>query len=172
MTHILRHMATTRSKGIAAGAQYRNTRRTAPRVGCGDPAGYWSVLGVKVNSPKTILKMIQKGLPYTTVKLLQDTLELDRTQIATALQMSFRTLERRKKSGRLDSIESDRAVRLLRVFWHACELYEGDQEAALEWLKRRNSAFEGLSPEEMIATEAGTALVENLIGRIENGVFS
>ncbi len=161
MTYELRRMANTRSPG-----------RIIPRVGCGDPDGYWSVLGVQAKSPKMILKMIQKGLPYTTVKLLQDTFELNRSQIAAALQMSSRTLERRKKSGRLASIESDRAVRLLRVFWHACELYEGDQEAALEWLKRRNSAFEGLSPEEMIATEAGTALVENLIGRIENGVFS
>jgi len=162
---ILRHMASTRSddeevtkrKGVAKlGAFY----------------GYWSILGTKANSPKAIMRVIRRGLPYATVKFLQDTLELNRYQIATVLQMSSRTLERRKRSGKLDSIESDRALRLFRVFWRARELYEGDQEAALKWLKRENAALEGLAPEQMIGTESGAILVENLIGRLENGVFS
>jgi putative toxin-antitoxin system antitoxin component (TIGR02293 family) len=137
-----------------------------------DADPYRSILGVKANSPKAIMKVIRAGLPYTTVKFLQDILELSRNQVATVLHISFRTLERRKKSGKLDSIESDRAFRLVRVFLRACELYEGDQEAARKWLKRKNAALEGLAPEEMIETEVGAVLVENLIGRLENGVFS
>jgi putative toxin-antitoxin system antitoxin component (TIGR02293 family) len=167
MSIIFRHMAQTRSGDQIAGGI---KRKGSAKIGAYH--GYWSILGAKPNSPKAIMKVIRGGLPYATIKLLQDTLELNRYQIATVLQMSSRTLERRKKSGKLDSIESDRALRLFRVFWRARELYEGDQEAALKWLKRKNAALEGLAPEEMIETESGAVLVENLIGRLENGVFS
>jgi putative toxin-antitoxin system antitoxin component (TIGR02293 family) len=166
-------MAGIRSRDkVALDTKSENSKRAGRGVHSKDAGGYWSIIGVKAKSPKTIIKVIRAGLPYATVKFLQDTLELSRDQIATVLQMSFRTLERRKKSGKLDSIESDRAIRLFRVFSRACELYEGDQEAALKWLKRKNSALEGLAPEEMIETEVGAVLIENLIGRLENGVFS
>ena len=160
-------MANTRSVAkIAEGTERRSIAKHGAKY------GYWSILGAKATSPKAIMRLIRGGLPYATVRLLQDTLELNRYQIATVLQMSSRTLERRKKSGKLDSIESDRALRLFRVFWRARELYEGDQDAALKWLKRKNPALEGIAPEEMIETESGAVLVENLIGRLENGVFS
>jgi uncharacterized protein (DUF2384 family) len=53
------------------------------------------------------------------------------------------------------------------VYTRACELFHGDKKAARQWMKRKNQALGGLAPE-----EADEQLVLNLIGRIENGVFS
>ncbi len=68
--------------------------------------------------------------------------------------------------------ESDRLVRLARVFSRAIELFEGDSEGAQEWMMRPNRAFGEVSPFEMVKTDVGAREVENLIGRIEHGVIS
>ena len=63
-------------------------------------------------------------------------------------------------------------VRLGRIYSKAVELYEGNEEAALAWLKRRNKALGGVPPVDLIKTEAGALQVEHLIGRLEHGVYS
>ena len=50
--------------------------------------------------------------------------------------ITLRTLHRRKEQGRLEPEESDRLLRLSRVFGRALELFEGDAPAAREWLAR------------------------------------
>ncbi len=95
---------------------------------------------------------------------LQDTAEV--------LFMSERTLQRRKTEGRLHADESDRLLRLSRVFGKAVELFEGDTEAALRWMKKPLPALGLVSPLAMTKTEPGAIEVERLIGRTEHGVFS
>ena len=51
-------------------------------------------------------------------------------------------------------------------------MFEGDKEKAFRWFVQSNRALGGLTPLEMAATETGTREVENLIGRLEHGVFS
>ena len=67
--------------------------------------------------------------------------------------------------------ESDRLVRLARVFSRAIELYGGDSEGAQAWLMRPNRALGGASPFEMAKTEVGAGEVERLISQIEHGVI-
>jgi len=95
---------------------------------------------------------------------LQDTAEI--------LFMSARTLQRRKTEGRLHADESDRLLRLSRVFGRAIELFEGDSDAALRWMKKPLPALGLVAPLAMSKTEPGAIEVERLIGRIEHGVFS
>ena len=68
--------------------------------------------------------------------------------------------------------ESDRLVRLARVFSRAIEMYVGNVDAAKDWLIRSNRVLGGASPFEMAKTDVGAREVENLITRIEHGVFS
>lgn len=48
----------------------------------------------------------------------------------------------------------------------------GDEEAARRWLHRPQRGLGGRIPVDMIETEAGAKEVENLLGRIEHGVYS
>jgi len=122
--------------------------------------------------PKDILKRIEKGMPYKEVMLLQAQLGIDKEMLAGLLRISPRTYDRRRIDGRLDSQETDRALRLRRIIQLAIEMYDGDEGAAKIWLRQSTPALEGLKPLDLIETEAGSVLVENLIGRIEAGVFS
>lgn len=92
--------------------------------------------------------------------------------LADLLFIPPRTLQRRKASGRLEPDESDRLLRLSRVYGKAIELFEGNNRAALEWLQSPLPALDGASPLSMTKTEPGAHEVERLINRLEYGVFS
>lgn len=92
-------------------------------------------------------------------------------ELAVALDLSPRSLQRRRRSGRLARYESDRLYRLARILALAAE-YLGDHERALRWLKNPNRALGGTAPVMAIDTEPGARQVENILGRIAYGGIS
>jgi putative toxin-antitoxin system antitoxin component (TIGR02293 family) len=92
-------------------------------------------------------------------------------EVASALDLSPRSLQRRRRSGRLARYESDRLYRLARLVAIADE-YLGDHERALRWLKHSNHALGGLAPVAAMDTELGARQVENILGRIAYGGIS
>jgi putative toxin-antitoxin system antitoxin component, TIGR02293 family len=99
-------------------------------------------------------------------------MSVSEVQLAEYLGISSRTLERRKADGRLKAAESERLVRLARLFELAAELFQGDTVRAARWMQVRRDALDRESPFSYSRTEAGAREVENLIGRLEHGVFS
>ena len=118
------------------------------------------------------IREIEHGLSYRhVVKLIK---ELDETDfsIAHLVQIAPRTLARRKKEGTLRPDESERVDRITRIFHLAVELFEGDKAEAVKWLKEPNRGLADRTPLDFARTEIGAREVENLIGRLEHGVFS
>jgi putative toxin-antitoxin system antitoxin component (TIGR02293 family) len=58
------------------------------------------------------------------------------------------------------------------MFERAVELFEGDVAGAVRWLASAKRALGGQAPLTYSRTEVGAREVENLIGRLEHGVFS
>jgi putative toxin-antitoxin system antitoxin component (TIGR02293 family) len=71
----------------------------------------------------------------------------------------------------LDSAESDRVVRFARLLGQAIKLM-GDEEDARQWLNSPQFGLGGAVPLDYAKTEVGAREVENLLGRIEHGVYS
>jgi putative toxin-antitoxin system antitoxin component (TIGR02293 family) len=92
-------------------------------------------------------------------------------ELATALDLSPRSLQRRRRTGRLARYESDRLYRLARIVALANE-FLGDHERAVHWLKRPNRALGGISPVAALDTELGARQVENILGRLAYGGIS
>ena len=92
-------------------------------------------------------------------------------ELATSLDLSARSLQRRRRQGRLARYESDRLYRLARIVALA-KHYLGNEEAAHRWLKRPNRALGGRTPLALIDTELGARAVENVLGRIAYGGVS
>jgi putative toxin-antitoxin system antitoxin component (TIGR02293 family) len=87
------------------------------------------------------------------------------------LSISRATLHRRKAAGRLDSVESDRVVRFARLYGKAVDVM-GAADAARAWLSAPQAGLGGEVPLEYAGTEIGAREVEDLLGRIEYGVYS
>ncbi len=99
-------------------------------------------------------------------------LSIQRLAVATLLGISERTLTRRATSnGRLTAAESDRVVRLARVLALAKETL-GSMEKASRWLQTSNRALEGDKPIDRLDTDIGVRSVEQVLGRIEYGLYS
>jgi putative toxin-antitoxin system antitoxin component (TIGR02293 family) len=117
-----------------------------------------------------LVRQVRQGVPMGEFFALQELLGLSEESLAEALGMSRTTLHRRKKSGTLDSGESERVLRVTRMFVRAEEVFES-REAAREWLRAPAVALQGESPLEYLDTEIGAREVENILGRLEHGVF-
>jgi len=131
---------------------------------------YLSLLGLRSFDTASLLKRLDEGLSYAAFEKLKRRLGVSSQELADAALITQRTLARRKKAGRMQPDESDRLVRIARVFSRAIGLYGGNEEPARAWMMQPRQALGGPSPFEMARTEVGAREVEKLIHQIEHGV--
>jgi putative toxin-antitoxin system antitoxin component (TIGR02293 family) len=130
------------------------------------------VLHKVVEGPDDLAQLVREGLPATSLTVLAQKLDLGSTALSRKLGIPLRTLTRRlSKGSRLTTAESDRTVRLARVFANAVEVI-GDQNKAAEWLQTPNRALGGERPLDQLDTDVGARTVEDILGRIAYGVYS
>jgi len=129
------------------------------------------VFGRTLSSDGDMREAIRGGFPPAVVENLMRASGLTLRELAGALDLSPRSLQRRRLSGKLARYESDRLYRLARLVTIATE-YLGNSERAKRWLRRPNRALGGLEPLSAVDTEAGVRQVENLLGRIAYGGIS
>lgn len=122
-------------------------------------------------SPIAIARAVRRGLPWGAFEALVSALAISQAELAAKLHIHSRTLARRKAAGRLEAMESDRVFRLARVLAHAVDVFESI-ERARDWLKTENRALDGQTPLELLDTDAGAHEVDDVLGRIEHGIFS
>lgn len=133
---------------------------------------YVVLLGFDFFDLPTLLKAVEKGFSWKTFERFVKNLGLPAEQVADVIGIPRRTLARRKVEGRLKADESDRLLRLARVFGSALDLFHGNREAAVLFLTDVNIALGGVAPIELARTQIGADEVENLVGRIQHGLFS
>ena len=130
-----------------------------------------AALGRSVRTDRDIEIAIRKGFPLSVVAEIMQSAGLTLNELAASMDVSPRSLQRRRSEGRLAKYESDRLYRLARVIALATRSI-GDAEAAKRWLKRPNRALGGRTPLDVIDTEPGARAVENVLGRIAYGGVS
>lgn len=134
--------------------------------------GMTHMLGIAVDDAVKTVHQIRAGFSYKVLARFQKTTKLPWTEISRFVAIPQRTLSRRQGRGRLSPDESDRVLRASRIFDMAAELFEGDTAAARTWLETPQRGLGGETPLDFASTEVGAREVENLIGRLEHGVFA
>jgi putative toxin-antitoxin system antitoxin component (TIGR02293 family) len=122
--------------------------------------------------PAALVGRIAQGLPFQALVRLQENTLLSARDIADLVAIPPRTLNRRKTEGRLDPEESDRLVRVARVYAKALALFEGDGAAARTWFNAPVRALGNERPIRLARTDPGSREVEALIDRLEQGVLA
>ena len=130
------------------------------------------VTGVKSGNRSSMLAKIRKGLPFKAVEDLESAYGATRKEIGGVLAIPISTLSRRQKSGRLLVDESDRVARLAQIKDAVLAMMQGDDDAAIAWLRTPLDILNNETPLDHASTEMGSRDVEDLIGRIRHGVFS
>jgi putative toxin-antitoxin system antitoxin component (TIGR02293 family) len=140
-----------------------------------DLLGGSKLLKHPVESPMDAHDMILRGIPSEALAHLLS--NLDRLRMAPSMEravgMSLRTFQRRKEapSRPLSQEQSGKAWKFAEILAAAIEVM-GSQEVAERWLETPAMALDGKRPIELLATPAGTEMVEDLLGRIQYGVYT
>ena len=122
-------------------------------------------------TPSKLIHAVRVGLPVRELKELQVSLAVPMERLGPMLGISKATLHRRRSGQRLGSAESDRVVRFAKLMGKAVEVMESEENAR-KWLNSTQRGLGGAVPLEFAETEVGAREVEDLLGRIEYGVYS
>lgn len=122
-------------------------------------------------TPSKLIEVVQLGLPVQELVDLQVCLALPMEKLALKLGISRATLQRRKVTGKLDPAQSDRVVRFARLMGKAVHVMESEDHAR-QWMRSPQVGLGGAVPLDYAETEVGAREVEDLLGRIEYGVYS
>lgn len=127
------------------------------------------LLDLKLGSESDTVRVIANGITPRTYKRVVGRLKFPVTLVAPES-----TVRRRlSTNSRFTQGESERVIRLTRVYAEAVELF-GNAEAALQWLKTPATYLQGqppITPMELAASDAGARLIESHIRRTAHGIF-
>jgi putative toxin-antitoxin system antitoxin component (TIGR02293 family) len=129
-------------------------------------------LGLSASDTPGLIRKIEAGFSFLALEKLERHTGVGLSMLGSIIGIPERTLARRKVAGKLAPEESERLLRISSIFEKSVELFEGDVEAAVNWLITPKKALGNHQPLFYSRTELGAREVENLLGRIEHGVFS
>jgi putative toxin-antitoxin system antitoxin component (TIGR02293 family) len=130
------------------------------------------VIGKTIKNPDELRSLIRKGLPVGSLTVLAERLGVGNGILSRKLGIPQRTLTRRmSQESLLTPAESDRTVRMARIYAQAVEMI-GDEHKASAWLNTPNRALGGERPLDQLDTDLGARMVEDVLGRIAYGVYS
>jgi len=128
-------------------------------------------IGIRTNDITGLIRHIKQGLPVSSLTTLSRNLGVPENQMAVAVNISQRTLTNRKKQGKFKADESERVLRLATLYERAKEIFESN-DAVKRWFHSPVKGLDGKTPFEFADTEPGALEVMDILGRIEDGVFS
>ena len=112
------------------------------------------------------------GITKGAVNTLASHLGISRKYISENIfDISVKTFERKEDKARLDKKVSSHALEIARVVQHAFEVFR-DKEKVKRWLNSQNRALNNFKPVELLDTLTGINMVNDILGRIEEGVYS
>lgn len=117
-------------------------------------------------------KIVLSGLPSKVLRQLATAFGIPIADMGAFVHIKERTLMRRiEANALLKPDESERAARLMRIYTRAVDVLADEGKAKL-WLNRPLRALDNQSPLTVSATEPGAREVEQMLGRLEHGVFA
>ena len=133
-------------------------------------------LGISVKKSNRVIKtefdvieLGHSGLPKIAAYELADNLGISiQTMAVDILNVSESDLEGNDK---LDKKTSSHVLEVAKVLDHAHDVFE-DEEKVKRWINKENKALMGKRPVQLFDTLSGINMVNDILGRIEEGVYS
>jgi putative toxin-antitoxin system antitoxin component (TIGR02293 family) len=127
------------------------------------------LLGLRLDSERDVIRVVATGISTHAYRRA-----VGKLKFPAILVGPERTVRRRLASNsRFTAAESERIVRLTRVFAEVLQLF-GNEEAALKWLNTPGNYVPKhipVTPMTLAATDSGARLVESYIYRTAHGIY-
>jgi putative toxin-antitoxin system antitoxin component (TIGR02293 family) len=120
---------------------------------------------------KLNVQTVESGVPLNTMSEFVSVSGVPLNDLYDVV-IPARTLKhRRARHESLSPDESDKLARVVRIFDHAVKVFSGIDRARA-WLSKPKRRFGGRTPIDMLRTETGGRLVDEMLFQIEYGMFA
>ena len=149
----------------------RNTIKEATKYRAA--AAEWSaIVKEPVLSEFDYITISQKGLTKKTIDELASALGISRKSMAEdVFDISVKTMERKDPKDPFDKRISSHAVEIAKLWQHASEVFV-QEERARQWINRPNEALNNNKPVDLLDTLTGINMINDVLVRIEEGVYT
>jgi len=135
----------------------------------------WAILGgtnTIVEEPVSALDYValsQKGLQKKALTSLAAVMSIPMKDMAELLNLSYKTLGRKRNDDTMDCLSSSLAIEMAQVVAKGLSVF-GEQDRLQRWLQRPNQALKGQAPIDLMNSPTGIRLVSSVLTRIEEGI--
>jgi putative toxin-antitoxin system antitoxin component (TIGR02293 family) len=142
-----------------------------------DIMGGAATIGRPVHHPLDFMALSREGMPVAVVRSIQERMNFTNKEISGMLDISESTLQRlfRSKSSTkketLKKDEAEKAYHIARVIAKGIEVFEEENDF-IEWLHTRNTALGEVKPIDLMNSAIGREQIEELLIRIQYGMYS
>jgi putative toxin-antitoxin system antitoxin component (TIGR02293 family) len=147
-------------------------RKTAVPLNFVNLLGGEKIVNHPIRSDFDLIALSNEGISKASVEALVGHLGISKKAFSeNILDTSVKTLERKKDTDKLDKRTSSHVIEIAKVVEHAFEVFEDENKVKL-WLNSPNRALGGNKPIDLFYIPTGLGMVDDILGRIEHGVFS
>ncbi len=120
-----------------------------------------------------MVQELSRGITGKSAEQFRKKANIDENAFSRIIGYSRMHYSRLAKDGdkHLRGAASNRLYRFAQILEHAIDLYNGDEETALKWLKTPNVAFDDATPLDILSSEVGSDMVDGLITQLELGIL-
>jgi putative toxin-antitoxin system antitoxin component (TIGR02293 family) len=127
-----------------------------------------AMLGITpLRSELDLARLVEERLPLSALGSLLAH-GISTVEIHDLIVPRRRLAYRKVRNQSLSLFESDRVVRVVRITSQAEEIF-GDDTKAVRWLRSPKTRFEGRTPLDMLRTETGGRIVEEMLHQLDHG---
>lgn len=117
------------------------------------------------------ISLIREGVKMQNLLHLMEVTDINSTEAANILHTSERTLRRYTNDTILNPEQSERIIELARLFSRGAEVF-GSLDNFKVWMNTPVVALGTIKPKELLDTSLGIEILQEELGRIEQGIFA
>ncbi|RYE58085.1 MAG: DUF2384 domain-containing protein [Sphingobacteriales bacterium] len=126
----------------------------------------------KIESEMDYVLAGQSGLSRESIEELTNVLGITRKKMAEdVLSLSVKTIERKSNKAKFNSQTSSHAIEIAKLVQHTYEVFQ-DEEKVKIWLNTPNRALQDHAPVDLMKTMTGLRMIDTILVRIEEGIYS
>jgi len=131
-----------------------------------------NILTKPIRSEFDIISLSNEGITKASLDALIGHLGISKKAFSeNILDASVKTIERKKATDRLDKHTSSHVIEIARVAEHAFAVFENEDKVK-QWLNTPNRGLNNHKPIDLFYIPTGLKMVNDILGRIEEGVYS
>lgn len=122
---------------------------------------------------KTVMERVRisrEGIPFSALEVISKSLDLPIKEVLILFSIPQTTYnKKRREKALLGGKESEAVLWIIEIIDFGIEVFNGETEKFLRWLKKPNQSLGGLKPESFFDSISGIQEVKKCLNRLEFG---